>query len=371
MGLALADFATGAQQLLVSGRYESPAWSPEGARFAALGVATPQTQTQQLAIFAADGRALARYPIPLTQRLSGLLAWSPDSRALLYRFTDSLTGRPLAWIVDETGQRSLDLGPGATPWGWTPDSRFAYFVREGGNGASNPESIVAVWTMTAAGGDPRREAAGPFLPLEWSTSGTDLYVSSGLRAYPAATGQSIFLPTTLVAIDVASGVRRTLVDLGMPGGAMWLGGVAIAPDGGPIAVVRRKTIGGTWTPNDPSDLWIVDEGGRGIAQTSPWSELSGPNWLVWSPDGRHLSYDAPGPDGHEVRILAPFADKEVAYPATIMAERVPGLAWSPDGRWIAYTDRNTLRLALGETTQERSYQITADGNFPAWQPEGR
>lgn len=367
-GLILADLAADTRKLLVPGRYESPVWSPDGSRFAAFGVATPEVPTQQLAVFTAEGRALARYPIPLAQGLSGLLSWSPDGRTLLYQYSDSSIGRLVAWLIDDAGQRTPDLGAEATPWRWTPNGRLAYSVSEGGSGA---QAIRAVWTVDVAGVNPRREVAGPFIPIDWSADAATLFAIGGLRAYSVGGGQQGFWTTTLLAIDIASGMRRTVLDFGASGSDDRLGAAAIVPGGGPIAIIRLRAADTTPTPKMASDLLIVDEGGRGIAQASPWPVTDSPQWFAWSPDGRHLSFDAPGPGGREIRIFAPFAVHGVAYPARVTEPRLRLLAaWSPDGRWLAYTDMGGIMLVPGNTTEERTYQVAADGHFPAWRPIG-
>jgi Tol biopolymer transport system component len=365
-GIILADLATGAQRLLTGGHYGSLAWSPDGARFAALGLATSEVPTQQVAIFGADGRAQARYPIPLSQNPSGRLLWSPDGRTLLYAYSDPVTGRPISWLVDEAGQRTVEPFVGAWPWHWTPAGRLAFVVQEGGSGA---QAITAVWTVDARGDDSRREVAGAFLPLAWSADGATIVAGGGLQPFPDPSSRQSFLPTELVVIDRATGSRQTLPFLSAAEiGAVWITRLVSTPDASLFALVLREARGGTPTAGTMNTLVTLERGGRRRARATPWSDLYSPRILDWSPDGRHLVYDASGPGGREIRVAAPFGDTAAAYPARVPAALLLRAAWSPDGRWLAFTDSGGITLVPGDPTQERAYILTADGDAPAWRP---
>lgn len=369
-GIILADLATAKRTLLTAGNYRYLTWTPDGTHFAAIGAPTADVPIQQIAIFAADGRAQARFAWPISPQISSELLWSPNSRALLYQVVDPVAGGPDTWLVDENGQRPLTLDPHATIWRWTPGGRLAYVTLSSRDAAPSEQSPATLWTIDPLGGDPREEASGAFYPVALSPDGATVYAVSGFRT-PAATSPHIGSVTTLLALDLARGTRRILLDLNAvaAGETSWIEDVAVAAGTGLVAICRdtipvaaqQNTIGVV------KDVLIMDAEGQEVGRDQPWRDEFSPSRLDWSPHGLHLAYQAPGPGGAELRLLYRGLDR---YSYAVRADPSTGLlvAWSADDRWLAYVDA-VAGLTIAEAGNERTYPFAADGNYPAWRPQ--
>lgn len=374
-GIILADLATEKRQLLTVGNYRYPIWAPDGTRFAAIGAPTADLPIQQIAIFAADGRALARYALPISPPISPELLWSPNSRALAYQFSGATLVGQGVWIVDDNGQRSLPLDPNATIWRWTPTGRLAYFVLSAGNSSPAELSPVTVWTIDPAGSDPRQVTSGVFYPVALSSDGTTLYAIGGFRPTTSA-GSQVGRITTLLALDTRRGTSRTLLDLNAvaAGETAWLTNVAVSEKGDFFAITRatipvaaqQNTIGVV------NELLVLDAEGQEVAHDLPWlNEFSG-GWIGWSPRGSRVAYYAQGAGGGgaELRILELNGGARSVYPVRATDPRTGLLAaWSADDRWLAYVDAPPTGLLIAEAGKERAYPFAADGNYPAWRPQ--
>ena len=374
-GIILADLATDKRQLLTVGNYKYLAWAPDGSRFAAIGVGGAELSIQQVAIFAADGRPLARIPIPLARQIDPQLLWSPNSRALLYRVGDPTTGTPTAWIIDEEGQRPLLLDPDAMLWRWTPGGRLAYITLSARNASPSAQSPATLWTIAAAGDDPRQVASGAFYPIALSPDGATLYTVGGFRALTAGNTR-IGSVTMLLALDPARGMSRTLLDFNAvaAGETAWLAYADAAPVTGLLAVLRgsiavaaqQNTIGVT------NEVIVLDTAGQEVAHDLPWEGDSGISPFYWSPHGVRVAYHVQtvGGGGSELRALDINGGTRSVYRVRAADPRDGVLAaWSTDDRWLAYVDGPPTGLLIAEFGQARVYPFAADGNFPAWRPQ--
>lgn len=375
-GIVLADLAADARRLLVPGGYESLAWSPDGTRFAALGIATPEVPTQQVALFNADGRALARYAVPNTLLVTNTLRWSPDGRHLLYQFFDQASAAVATWIVAEDGQRRLPLDPEATVWRWLPNGRLAYTRASSRTDPPSVEAPLAIWSVDPAGNEPRREASGPFYPFDLSPDGTIIYAVGGFRTI-VTPGPPVGSATTIVALDLVRGSSRTVFDAAAAsaGATAWVRNAAVAPDTGSLAVVRgrlpvaaqQNTLGIT------NDLLLLDPAGATFSGDLSWQGELGRGGVRWSPHGLRLAYHTVGAGagggGEELRVVDLTGGPRAAFPIRAADPRLGLLvAWSGDDRLLAYVDSGSTGLMIAEPGTDRAYSFAADGNFPAWRP---
>jgi len=369
-GIILADLATEKRTLLTAGNYRYLTWAPDGTRFAAIGAPTADLPIQQLAIFAADGRALARFSLPIAPAISPPLLWSPDSRALIYQVVDPVAGGRDAWLVDEDGQRPLTLDLEAMVWRWTPGGRLAYVTLSARNAPPSEQSPAIFWTINPRGGRPQQEASGAFYPVGLSPDGATVYAVAGFRP-PSAAGSQMGTVTTLIAFYPAGGPSRTLLDLNAvgPGETAWITDVAVAPGTGLLAVCRATipVAAQQNTSGVVNDLLVLDAAGREVGRDQLWRDDFSPSLLDWSPHGLHLAYRAPGPGGAELRLLYRGLDR-YSYPVRAGSRAAPRVAWSADDRWLAYVDA-AAGLTIAEAGTERAYPFATDGNSPAWRPQ--
>jgi hypothetical protein len=374
-GIILADLATGKRTLLTAGNYQHLTWAPDGTRFAAIGAPTAEVPIQQIAIFAADGRALARFSGPIASQLYTELLWSPNSRVLLYRVIDPTASALNAWIVDDDGQRPLMLDPNANIWCWTPAARLAYVTLSARNASPSEQSPVILWTIDPQGGAPRQEASGAFYPVALSPDGSAVYAVSGFRASAAAGSQSGTV-TTLIAFSPGGGPKRTLLDLNAvaAGETAWITNVAVTEQSDLFAITRasipvaaqQNTIGVV------NELLVLDAEGQEVAHDLPWRGEFGLGWIGWSPHGVRVAYHAlgAGGGGSELRVLDRNGGARSVYPVRATDPRTGLLAaWSADDRWLAYVDAPPTGLLIAEAGKDRAYPFAADGNYPAWQPQ--
>ncbi|SEO55701.1 S9 family peptidase [Amycolatopsis saalfeldensis] len=137
---------------------------------------------------------------------------------------------------------------------------------------------------------------------------------------------------TLVAIDVATGARRTLAD----DAAHEYAGPRISPDGTQVAVIVSRR----FTPEAPSDCWLGVlplAGGEVRILASEWDRR--PDSACWTPDGSALLTVA---DDHG---RAPLWRVDVTTGAVtrLTADHgaYPDAQVSPDGQW-AYASRAAM-----------------------------
>ncbi|MGE0591083.1 MAG: TolB family protein [Vicinamibacterales bacterium] len=156
--------------------------------------------------------------------------------------------------------------------------------------------------------------------------------------------------------------------LGVVGGPGDYGNLELSPDGRRVAVATLDASAGT------RDLWVHDteSGARTRLTATPADE----NWLVWSPDGARVVFNAfaqtldlfesrPTPDAPRRQLLSG-------------ATGVWPVSWSPDGQYLlVVTDHpvtgNDIWTLPLDTTREPTplLQTRAAENWAAFSPDGR
>jgi dipeptidyl aminopeptidase/acylaminoacyl peptidase len=176
-------------------------------------------------------------------------------------------------------------------------------------------------------------------------------------------------PTYIVAVDVATGARRTVA--GCKDGCRLLTPFDASADGGWIAYHLANCEEGECGPSDPQGgLWVVGADGspRSVApgfNDAPW---------VWSPTGAQLAYA----DVDELILLDPATREHTRI--AIAAGPIRTIAWGPDGRSIAYSveppfigasDPGAFGVIVVRSGGEpESVSYAAGVESIAWSPDG-
>ena len=258
--LALVDVAAKQVRVLTHDRLgvSSPRWSPGGDRIAF--VAEDAAKTAQLYVLPLNGGD----PIQLTHSKTGvtLFAWRPDGAGLAFA------------AADEEPERK-------------DEAKFEDAFEVGDNGYLERarSQSVHLWTVDAAGGDPKRltkgdwslprslAPAGPPSQLAWTADGRGVIF---VRAASPLTGDSD--SARLAIADVATGEVKPL-------------GAAEAPQAHPSVSPDRKRVAYVF-PRDghrgsASAVYVASAGGE--AGTIATADLDHNVDLVgWTPDGTSL-----------------------------------------------------------------------------------
>jgi len=236
---------------------------------------------------------------------------------------------------------------------------------EGGDGLLVFENGGYLWTLGAAGGEPRKleitlRGDFPWARPHWEDVGdairTGSISSTGKRAVFEARGDIFTVPAEKG--DVRNLTRS-------PG-------------------VADRTP--SWSPDGKSIAWFSDEGGEyGLVVTDQFGknpktfELEDPTFYYtprWSPDSKHLAY---GDADRNLWVLdlasgdARRIDNEgFAHPVRLLYPE-----WSPDSKWIAYSKRLSNQFAVVvvySLETGKSTQITdgrSNAHSPAWDRNGK
>lgn len=391
-GLILVDADGGERRLIAEGYYLFGAWSPDGQRIAAAGNDDVQSSAHQVDLLAADGRRLRRFAF---EGVVTNLSWAPDGGRVAVGVAQPrrLAGgeraaEAVTWLLDEGGATEVVLGQAAHPLQWSPGGRLLLEVAEDGDGDSRDTDADrhGLWTVDPSGHDPRKLLGGGHNFVGWSPDGATLYALDFSRVANRPDAAPDVWETALLALDVGTGERRTLVTVGAlaarlggagdPAVAYSFGGVAIAPRGDRIAVwLNAFRQSAHPTESLTSVLFILDDAGRVAWQEEGMADrrLDSRDEVSWSPDGARLAYIHYRGGVRGLRVVS--FDAGGALRDQFVVEGAPvGARWSPDGRWLAFTQAGWLRVAPAEPPA-RSWSVRgADpGNqvLLGWRPAGR
>jgi dipeptidyl aminopeptidase/acylaminoacyl peptidase len=366
----VASAADGSEQrLIAAGQYDTVAWSPDGAHFAAAGPLPGGGA--QVALFDAGGRTLARHAVE--GRVGSALSWSPG-------------GGEVAWVVVAAGSAAPGLAPPSDVWraeiggaarrvavpdggwvsplAWSPDGTLFVASYAPANGR------YAIWRVGPGAGLPVPVLADTIAPLALSDNGRTL-LALGPTIEPA--------PTELIAINLRTGERRTLADAGRVG-AVAFGSPAtpgtdrfsvalLAPGEAHMAVVvERPPQEGATLLRPERELVILARDGTvtGVARVAS----GGLTWpMAWSPDGTLLAFNADGNPADESALYVVDTRGERRASARFARSGqsgLPSFGWSPDGRWLAYADSGGVTMLAADGGA--SYTLALVAGRVAWRP---
>lgn len=387
-GIIVADADGGARRLVVEGRYQQVAWSPDGRRFAATSATGETPVATRVELFdagAVDGPPVAPLQRADFGRVYGL-SWSPDSRHV------AVTGVPagdrarelVTWTVDETAVIEHSLGRNTDFRGWSPDGHLVLAV-------ATERDNSSLWLAGPDGRGRQRLAEGRYAPLAWTPDGGTVYALGRFQPPPAGQSNGPAGLTALVALDTGTGAERTIATVADIAAQLdareapprWFMHTVVAPPAGARAApagdrfaleLRTERTGTPPTGQEVRYLVVLDTGGRLLAaeQTPPLGPGAPIGAIAWSPSGDQLAYGYGDRDGQgEVRVIAPRAGGPAGSRAAL-AQRtlVFDLQWSPDGRWLAATTGGGLVLAAAEPPA-CSWLLAGNGFSGSWRPRNQ
>ncbi len=319
-------------------------------------------------VYAADGRlylhAMAEAgsrPIPNTEQSTGVEAFSPDGRSIVFSTTDRALKR-----VEVGGGAAVTLGSVELPFSvsWGQDgilfSQPGAIMRVSQDGGK-PETIVSL--------EPGERANGPRLLPDGQTLLFALVNGPRLDAEDSG---------DIVAQSLKSGARRTLVHGGsdaryLPSGHLVyaLGGVLFAVPFNPARLevtgaprpvvegVRRGAFGGasfsvsdggslvyvpgpaTTSTRQQARLVVVDEKGHNDVLKLPLGQYESPRV---APDGKRIAFGTD--DGKEANIWVYDLDGVSSPRRLTFAGKNRFPIWSADGRHVAFQSDREGDLAV-------------------------
>ncbi|MCA1582675.1 MAG: protein kinase [Acidobacteria bacterium] len=320
------------------------------------------------------------------------VVWSPDRMRTLYH--PSVPGDPI-FVANRNGANSREIfieKPGIHNHypAWSPDGRFAYFVR----GIPSPYDMD-IWRMPSTGGTPERltnfhsrvaylafldERTLLYTAPRPDGSGSGLYAMDVDRRTPHALSFGL---EEYASVAASADGRRLVVTVANPTSHLWMAPVsehvvddsgvgrfslpavrAAAPRFGPgylLFLSSKGGVAGLWKFKDGSDteLW---KGSEGSVAAAP----------AVSPDGSQICFVVR--DGKQGRLHLMSADGTGARRLTESLDVRDAPCWSPDGKWVA--------VVASEGKEQPLFKIAVDGGAPVrlvggvnynpvWSPDGR
>jgi len=192
-------------------------------------------------------------------------------------------------------------------------------------------------------------------PLETGAAQFDVSPTGSLAYAPG--GDFAEEPRSLVWVD------RTgkATPLALPTRVYW--GPRLAPDGQQVAFYTRGS---------DQRVWIAD---LRNGTTTPVTERGNPSFIIWTPDGIHVTYT----DGDPRNLFSRRADGGGEPERLTTSPNVQfASSWSPDGKVLAFVETSGSRegiwlLPVGQgKSQPRPWLNTGfSQDQPDWSPDGR
>jgi Tol biopolymer transport system component len=339
--VALLD-GTDKPLLQIDGDYEGQP-SPDGSRIA-YELYTPDGRST-IWVWDAANDAHRQLTTEGREAMGAGLAWSPDSRSLLYRSTRS--GTPDLWIADVTTSelRQLTTDIRADSAGrWSPDGQWVAFT----SGRGGQEDV---WVMPASGGNAIRVT-------------DDRAIEFDIRWTPDGRGLTFVRNSAVVqvhAVSVDGGDTRLLSFADHNATES-----RVSPDGRAVLFISDRS--------GNQDVWIapLTGGAPRPVTTSAVDDF----YATWAPDGRSIAFASTRggsagiyvvPDsGGEARLVVDWPDT---------AEDSP--VFSPDGNLIAFRSGREARSAdvwvvpVSGGTPTRLTRLDEGTIITDWSPDSR
>lgn len=271
----------------------APAWSPSGNAIGFVRSTDPgdQSDRREVSRLVLLDLATGASRIVAHDAGSGGLAFSPDGGSIVYAASVQLDGEEFTEALrvvtaDGSAGRSLTRpsGAGADYWpAWSPDGSTIAFTRA--TASEQGDGDVAIWTVPAAGGEPRRLVPDAEDPA-WSPDGR-LLAFATTRDENGTTCFHECSPNREIYVAGAngSGARRltfTKTDEGSP---------AWSPDGRQIAFHSSRP-----RPEGNAELFAMQADGTCPTQLTNTSVANlSPDWRPGAPYAAPLSCDGAVP----------------------------------------------------------------------------
>jgi serine/threonine protein kinase/Tol biopolymer transport system component len=408
-GIWLIEAAGGAPKRLTNAGF-SPAWSPDGEQVLFATEFVPSDLQPAMRVRISALRAV-RVRQGVTRTISeGDVAqptWSPNGHRIAHwiQFAD---GRPTRAKVATMRPDGSDIVPVAGEdftivWNpvWPPDGRHVYFcgLRDG---------IIGVWRVgiDEKSGEPQGKAQPVPLPagvvrhlavasngrvLAWEASRDEANVhripfdpvAGIVRDAPIAvtSGTRLWLD-----VDVST-TGRLVMSTGTQPSELWVSDV----DGAGLAPLFPKGMpsrNGRWSPDGSriaftsivvplAETWTVRADGSDVVRVSNFGRDGAGFFPLWSPDGARLAVTTGAMFGGETFLLDPARPwQEQNMEALRPAPGDPSLryrpwSWSPDGQRIAAYSERGAGIAVYSLALRSWEIITASGTMPRWLADSR
>ncbi|KQT94303.1 hypothetical protein ASG49_05275 [Marmoricola sp. Leaf446] len=303
-------------------------------------------------------------------------AYPGDNGRIVFGRPDS-GGNLQVWTarIDMTRQRQLTSGAAGSGWAtWSPRARrIAFDSNRADPDPGDEVGINDVFTMRADGSGVRRVTGGDGYAGDpsWTPGGRRLLFVSDEGDYPAGQGVYSSRPD-------GSGLRRVTT---LPAGAGSDTAPKASPDGRRIVFTRYVPTG---TGEETSALHLVDPDGSHLRRLRTTGRLR-PGDADWSPDGRHLVFEAAGTRaGSRGDIFTIRRDGTRLRNLTRNETGRQGAAdpvYSPDGRRILFVSGEfpadgPPRVGLATMRPDGSHRTRLPGtpafeDQPDWRSVGR
>jgi dipeptidyl aminopeptidase/acylaminoacyl peptidase len=163
-------------------------------------------------------------------------------------------------------------------------------------------------------------------------------------------------------------VDRSGKKLAVVGGLADIGNLELSPDNQQVAVAVLKETTGL------RDLWLYDVATGGRTRLN--GNVADENWLIWSPDGRHVAFNSQRTRGLDLYQASARGDSQ-----ELLVSDDDGkwpVSWSPDGRFILYVTSSPdtandiwVLPLMGDRKPYPFLKTPAQENWAAFSPNGR
>ncbi len=332
-------------------------------------------------------------------------AWSPDSSAIVYGNTESITFTPRGrlgtdgqlWILDlaNEDQRLLVTGRDAVQASWSPKGyRIAFWGLDPGSGQRD------IWTISAEGGEPVAATEDIYTDWNpvWSADGDYLYFASdrggGMNVWRVPldeqTGALLGAPEQMTT---GGSSEQMHVALGSDGSQMAYADfrlsqniyrIEIDPEAGtleeePVAITRgfRLVQGvdvspdGQWlaytTRSAQEHIFVSRVDGTDLRQlTDDEFKNRSPRW---SPDGKQIAFYTDRTGNYEIWQMNPEGGGASQLTNTPESETAP--VWSPDGKMLAFSiDQRAFLWNVPQGAADETHASFVNWTPNSWSPDG-
>ena len=373
-GLWVVPVAGGTPTLVAETKNAStPVWSPDGTRLALVDYESPK----QILIVGvekdgnpSDQNTIVDCPKGFDE-IRRLTGWTPANEigAIFQKQMEfALYKQPLH------GGKATFITHGRTPTQprWSPDGKQIFHV----NKASSNWRRLAIGYVSADGGDVTTVPIQSDVKIRLWGYGTGNHISPDGKRIVFAGQKPPEGPHTMHiwTIHIDGGEPKQLTDapaVFRDWYPCW------SPDGKYIAFVRMKTPE-TWAVVGGANIYVVSADGgepRQITSESDRVFCAGP--VLWSPDGKLLSYFSRDKDDAgigTIKVISPDGGEPRAVTKVEKIYANKEMAWSPDSKRIAYNAReNKIKIVTiddGSIEEIQPDLKDVDIYHLDWSPDG-